>query len=526
MADWNDLPPELRFMIWKVLAGDARKSKNMQQHQRTGYATVCRQWRAYFEKLNFRHLTLSPACIFDLNDRVSRYSRLMVQHICLRVELPQYHCRACHGFDMEENSLENNRILTDAIVDLFMALSRWDFIARSGVTFELSIYSCSDSKHFFRNRTTQAVEWTGEECLDDEEESRALLARMPVRQGPRHCWTDGRQVIPAGPNHPNRKAFEDAKRKLLGDPLQVQMISAHALPPVDVISGFVVRRQYHHRLAPEALGHIVRALPALRSMQYEAWCPTSVETTKLTMERTEKYQKLFQRYLPASLKRLSVFQDFDAVFQKPAHITQRSNEEMTAHLAHSFVRASINLEEASMAFIIDVRHFFAKFYYRLKHGHVNGMEGTPYWPNLTRLALTFTALRPHRPSDELLRTILHAVGCAAERMPKLETLELWNGTEAYGAVFRYERSHQTITILTSWSATFHLDPVVIEQWSRVALKHTGLELLVKTGQIPAPQHSYGSVLRFLKLRRLILHPISLHQIQWEAENPDGFTILE
>jgi hypothetical protein len=128
---------------------------------------------------------------------------------------------------------------------------------------------------------------------------------------------------------------------------------------------------------------------------------------------------------------------------------------------------------------------------------------------------------------------LRAVGGAAERMPKLETLELWNGDKQYGAVFRYERSLRSadgrqrvpvITVMTSWTAYFPLDPLVLEQWRTVALKHTGLELVVKTGSMPAPAHSYGSVLPFLKLRRLVLHPVSLHQVQWEAENPDGFSM--
>jgi hypothetical protein len=90
-------------MIWKILAGDARKTKNLQQYRRTSYAAVCRQWQAYFEKLNFCYLILSPACIPDLNKHVPRYKRLMVQHIWLRVELLPYHCQACHGFATEEN---------------------------------------------------------------------------------------------------------------------------------------------------------------------------------------------------------------------------------------------------------------------------------------------------------------------------------------------------------------------------------------------------------------------------------------
>lgn len=106
MANWDDLPPELRLMIWKILAGDVRKSKNLRQHRRTGYATVCRQWQAYFDRFNLRQLVLSPACIPYLNEYVPQYKRPMVQRIWLRVEMPPYYCTPCCGFVMEEDSDE------------------------------------------------------------------------------------------------------------------------------------------------------------------------------------------------------------------------------------------------------------------------------------------------------------------------------------------------------------------------------------------------------------------------------------
>lgn len=176
-------------------------------------------------------------------------------------------------------------ILTHAIFNLFTALSSWDFIGRRGIILELSIHSPCDTKHFFKNRTIHAVEWTGDECFEDEDESRALLARTPIAWDTHHGWEDGRQVIPVRPDSLDRKAFEDAKRKLLGTPLQIVVVADKELPSVNVILGFIVRRQFHRRLAPDALGRILRALPALRSMQYEFWCPTTIETIPLAMER-------------------------------------------------------------------------------------------------------------------------------------------------------------------------------------------------------------------------------------------------
>jgi hypothetical protein len=95
--NWSDLPPELREIIFQMLADEARRSKNMQQYRRTSYAVVCREWQNHFEKLNFRQLILSNACVSGLNEHVTGDNRLKVQRIWLRIQLRKYKCKACHG---------------------------------------------------------------------------------------------------------------------------------------------------------------------------------------------------------------------------------------------------------------------------------------------------------------------------------------------------------------------------------------------------------------------------------------------
>lgn len=306
MGTWDDLPPELRLKIFDILANEARRSKNLQQYRRTSYAVVCREWQLYFEPLNFRQLTLSNACVSSLNERVPRDKRLMVEHIWLRIEVGNYICMACHGhglsqpqFRDQQGSLvfsvcdsrspawmihltasvtdgfcyQNDVIFTRTILRFLRAVSSWDFVGRKGITFELSIHSRADSEHFFRNRTFQPVEWTGDECWRDPSEAGAFRARKRVHMDARHCFAYGLQLISTDEE---KQAFADAKVQLLGCQLLgmvpfEMMREGDPMPCARVISDFVMRRQYHRYLNPSTLGLILDMLPALQSLHHEFW---------------------------------------------------------------------------------------------------------------------------------------------------------------------------------------------------------------------------------------------------------------
>jgi hypothetical protein len=137
--------------------------------------------------------------------------------------------------------------------------------------------------------------------------------------------------------------------------------------------------------------------------------------------------------LPASLSRLSLFEDADVIFP-PGYI---SLGHQVADPGVAIADHSINLQRLSLAFLVDARHFLTKF------GAENEQNPgeLPYWPNMTELALTTDALQPIQDQNEdILMDVLLAAGRAAERMPKLETLKMWYSQRRHnscnGAVFR------------------------------------------------------------------------------------------
>lgn len=95
MAHWELLPPEIRLIILEMLARDPGSSKIGTGKTRPAcYATVSKEWLAFFEKRNFYRLTLSPSCLVDF-DRIVRRQRGLVKHVWLRIKLRTYRCSPC-----------------------------------------------------------------------------------------------------------------------------------------------------------------------------------------------------------------------------------------------------------------------------------------------------------------------------------------------------------------------------------------------------------------------------------------------
>lgn len=236
---------------------------------------------------------------------------------------------------------------------------------------------------------------------------------------------------------------------------------------------------------------------------------------------------MIRTHLPASLRRLTIFKDSDTVFRPTPSLPRFQFR----HLGITLADHSINLQKLSLACLIDARDFFAKF----SHRQGDSPVGLPYWPNLTELALTASSLR--RAGGDMM-ALFGAAARAAKRMPELETLKMWYSSRwswsSVGSVFRYERSRQSsdgrhatsvLTILNSWNPAIDPPRSIVEQWRCVAHKHSGLDLVVETGGWPPESEGSGTMLQHLKLRHLILHPISLPQIRSEVDSLRGHTVV-
>ncbi|KAK0709070.1 hypothetical protein B0T26DRAFT_804870 [Lasiosphaeria miniovina] len=102
--------------------------------------------------------------------------------------------------------------------------------------------------------------------------------------------------------------------------------------------------------------------------------------------------------------------------------TRVPNHQVSSALA----MASLELEYLSASFMVDAADFF------------DACRPSWKWPNLTSLALTSQLLTPDRHWAAMIDKMLQAAAAAGIEMPRLETMEIWNGGEGLAALFRYQ----------------------------------------------------------------------------------------
>ncbi|KAK4187933.1 hypothetical protein QBC35DRAFT_550905 [Podospora australis] len=181
--------------------------------------------------------------------------------------------------------------------------------------------------------------------------------------------------------------------------------------------------------------------------------------------------------------------------------------------------ASLPLEHLAASFLVDSRHFFAAI--------------EPSWerPNLTSLVLTSKVLRPKKDPGQI-GAMLHAAAAAAMRMPRLETMEIWNGRKDLAAVFQYQTLPQrnarraTVTWRATWEFTMEpsLIPVTIRAWEAVVHRryddNWSLGVVNEWLDLAAIK-SHGDAIPSLKLSGQVIRPVSLQQIQREQKALEG-----
>ncbi|KAL2759364.1 hypothetical protein ACRALDRAFT_1060573 [Sodiomyces alcalophilus JCM 7366] len=118
---------------------------------------------------------------------------------------------------------------------------------------------------------------------------------------------------------------------------------------------------------------------------------------------------------------------------------------------------SRRLRDLHVAWMVDAGDFFYQFWPGV------AVEERTEWPNLRYLSLTTKLLRT-RHCDPLLQ----AAAAAAERMPKLLTMELWGIGVSVGLGFAYSVQDRNHTIFVSKEmAACTLESATIRAWQRV-----------------------------------------------------------
>lgn len=469
------------------------------QEQLAPLTTVCQDWQIFFERKLFKRLILSTEADLErFADLVQGRRRAYLEWLWLCIELPMYDCQRCHHCETREEVLVHRAIFTKLIWRLYHILSFWKpkDVRPDGIVLELSANSRSDAHHFnkdlrFRLHDTAWDRW------DDRPVS--------PHNDPFHCWKDGKQV--------KRIPTAGAKFRLFGSGLRFNYTLSCVrrlrmrLPKISVVTSVIIRRQFPRMIrAVCSLNPMISSLTRLKSLTLEPWRgPTDQFQDCQSNHLISMIKESFEARRK-TLKKVSIFESYDEIFRYgPSY---RRYEPLCANW---LAWRSHHLEELYVANKMDAVDFFYAFSPLAPPAHRRWMM----WKDLRNLSLTTRKLVPGGTN-----AIILMAARAAERMPRLEVMELWNywGSTGMAGIFRYRReeTRATIELLGTWPDSFTQQAKAA--WFRIATAKRPLPLLYKEthwkGGIIEGEYS---VLRQLHLVEHVLHPISLRQIKREDQ---------
>jgi hypothetical protein len=218
---------------------------------------------------------------------------------------------------------------------------------------------------------------------------------------------------------------------------------------------------------------------------------------------------------------MTIFEDFSEaydprnrvyVLQHPVHPAFGSYQYTRAiriestQLTRALAEASLGLQHLSVAFMTDARLFWS-------------VRRDWVWEHLQTLALTSQDPKPHNDPRKIEQVLYLAARAVELKMPKLHTMELWNGGKGYAALFRYniDRGRRQAKIV--WRANWHfeLEGLMVKEWQHVAdancVRHLKIEneLLAPCLQI----RDHGEAILILELEIEVACPVSIQQIHRE-----------
>ncbi|KAG8160953.1 hypothetical protein KVR01_009217 [Diaporthe batatas] len=459
---WAAWPPVVQHMILKALIEDGCSLARL--------APVSREWQDVIEAHNFAKIKITPLRLVHFRARTRR-NRFRVKYIWLCVELDNYTCCEASFGGRRCVSQSDLDLVKATIGILFAEISRW---APNGeLVLDISVHSPSDSNYLLKNLSFKP-DVPSRECLglgdlgdlDDMDKAGRLWIRMlPSGQAVNSIkktfsWirTDSTDVTSLDGESVHEESPDEAEcyYRDVGWLEQV--------PDVPAVTGVLLRQQTRRMWDGPLLTEMLDHFPNLRDVFYEPW---------------RSLDPKWQDYKD---------QDYDHLI-----------DEVTRQAA----LGSRELEQFSAAYLVNAAMFFAS------------CRPSWTWPNLTSLSLTSSWLAPDVSRTELVKMLTSAAK-VAHRMPKLETMELWNGRRRLATLFQYRPKPATIT----WRSTWEFDqlPSVISVWEGVAQKHGAGELAVKRELLNRTNiKCHGDAIHYLKLSHPVVRPISLQQIRTENE---------
>ncbi|KAJ6781063.1 hypothetical protein PWT90_09524 [Aphanocladium album] len=474
-------------------------------------ATVSRAWQSIIEPLNFAEISLTVPRLADPNSQaILLRRRRWICYIWFRVELKGYDCRRCANTDQERWGLDDidNQFIADAFESLFTILSAWE--PRGDLVLDISVYSPSDNQHWFKYLSFCSDSDRGEcPSLHGHEEATALM------NDPAHGWLAGKHAV-APPQFAIELTFNEIMGEGPFDDEEPEMQWWRGLPFVPVVGVVLLRQQTRRRWKPVALANLLTRFPNVQELCYEPWrewtvIETQTDQRKCSISTTEVAaaadqpetgnQTLIESFARTQLCKLMIFENFNEAYPE-RYFGTPAIRVPNAGVSQKLALASLHLTILSASFMADAGQFFA------------ARQASWTWEKLTTLALTSSTLvNDADPSD--INDLLRDAAAAALKMPKLETMELWNGRRGVAMLFRYQRAHdgQPATITLRGTSAFNLQNTGTRAWDIVAYQHCRRKVAVYTSFIdPYGVRCHGDAIRQLKLSTEVARPISLRQI--------------
>jgi hypothetical protein len=231
-----------------------------------------------------------------------------------------------------------------------------------------------------------------------------------------------------------------------------------------------------------------------------------------------EYQHLFESLVSKGVQKLVMFGNFhqtdlDAISEADPDRT------LTRGISQMAAETSLKLKHFSGAFLVEADQFFSP------------RKSSWEWDNLESLVLTSQLIAPESDLTDI-EQMLKGAAAAAMRMPRLHTMEIWNGREALASLFKYQSSGNQTNATLTWRSTWELSipSSVVQAWKAVAQKHGARGFAVNTELLDIREKldSHGDAIHYLRLSTPVIRPVSLQQIRtghnihktWEERRKD------
>lgn len=212
--------------------------------------------------------------------------------------------------------------------------------------------------------------------------------------------------------------------------------------------------------------------------------------------------------MPSSLELLSLFEEHSSKSPNARDIMNLYGtddfQSSRIQILDGLAGRGVHLKHLSISFMSDAMDCF-KF-------PANAL------PNLQSLAITSQEYFQPTINDWKVDKLLEEAAIAVTKLPGLQIMELWNCENGHAAIFRYEATERPRNCKLMWRSSWCTTDWTIKANVTKAWEHTAhiLSRQLTFTLNPLPPDPYlqnGAILRHLKLRDLILTPVSAMQVK-------------